>query len=194
MASVVQLYTAVSSALDADGGELRYVARVLQQGGILPIGKRGGGKNTPQVTAKHCAMFLFGMAAGTRRARSAAEDAQRFAKLVTHGPDESTLTLLDAVVGLINVQRGGPAILDEGQPVRILFIHNKTWPRVEIPVAEITGAEDGIPPESPNIFVPDVPEDERPSDSFPLCEFVGATMFDSGIFQIFADLLGPIEE
>ena len=199
MSSVVELYKVAAAYSGLNENELRYVSRVEQQAGILPIHKRGGG-TPPQITAEHIAMFLFGIA-GTGTARQAATAAKVFASLtrvkdgvkapqiVKRGgkkyfkklPNSYFRTLLDDIVQFGNEAMANGGALPDG-PTRLIFAHDPDYPYAEI---------DWTAPKEPWVYHPPIGTGLYVSK---LGGFKHAALFDGGIFNIFPVLLAPSDK
>ncbi len=199
MSSVVELYKVTAAYSGLNENELRYVSRVEQQAGILPIHKRGGG-TPPQITAEHIAMFLFGIA-GTGTARQAATAAKVFASLtrvkdgvkapqiVKRGgkeyfkklPNSYFRTLLDDIVQFGNEAMANGEALPDG-PKRLIFAHDPDFPYAEI---------DWTAPKEPWVYHPPIGTGVYVSK---IGGFKHAALFDGGIFNIFPVLLAPSDK
>lgn len=187
MASVIDLYTKLAEDPHLDFGTLRHVSREMQRAGILPKGRRGGGRGSPRITPQHCALFLLGLA-GTSNWGDAGKTAKKMAKLVRRKYGEEKTTLLHDLVQTIQMHRDKEQLLAaDYAPSRIIFYHYES-PVVFI---QFVPMKDDLPHTDANVYgMSRKVVDERPSPHF--SGYYTAAILGGGIFDVIAEILGPI--
>lgn len=169
--TLTQFYEELAAKARLDPGRARYAARVFKQQGILPAGKRGGGRGSPAMTSRHAALFIVGLAEPMT--------ARRGLNLKCH--DGETL-LVDDIAAMVEARRRNSFKGDGFQGLRIAT-------GVAIPNAQIL-----LKRRNEVVTVAYYPrlEDETPIDEDSL---LSSYYFLHGdILDIAAAILGPLEE
>ena len=126
MATLKEFETTFCEVTGENPNSVRHIARMLQDAGHLPKGKRGMSKNAPQLTIEQGAMFALGYY-GSTIPKFAGETAARLSKLKE---DFDGPTLVDRFVELIKVNASQGGNLDDVCIEFILFIHWELLPSV----------------------------------------------------------------
>lgn len=189
MASVIDLYTRLAEDPHLDFGMLRHVSREMQRDGILPKGRRGGGRGSPRITPQHCALFLLGLA-GTSNWGDAGKTAKKLANLVRREYGEEKTTLLHDLVQTIQDHRDKKKRSDADYATsRIIFIHYE-GPVVFIEFVAMK--EDAAPPRTHVYGVKRRVADDRPPTRF--SGYYTAAVLGGGIFDVIAEILCPLDK
>jgi len=83
---------------------LRNLLKELRRDGVLPMGVRGGGRNMPQMTDEHCAIFLIALC-GSTNAKEGGKAVDIYGSLFFSDADEVKTTLKEEFQRLINLYR-----------------------------------------------------------------------------------------
>ena len=126
MITVKQLEKRFCEQTAEDKGAVRYVCRVLQDAGLLPIGRRGLSKNAPTLTVEQIILFIFGYY-GAAAPKNAAKVAGLIATL---GDELGGQTLLEIFKDYIRAWELGWGPRDPPIGIRILFIQRAHLPAV----------------------------------------------------------------
>jgi hypothetical protein len=184
MATLKEFEKSFSAATGEDTGSIRYVARVLQDADLLPTGKRGG-KNSPQLTAEHGAMFTLGYYGSTASPKNAARMAKALSTLQA---DEGGPDILNEFTELIKVASGRQSHRSQVNNVavnRVYFSLWAEWPSIKIYWYKLSeGDEWGekSPYQTEYLVLHDCPI-TTPAQKTPAVEVAG------DVFQVIADAL-----
>ncbi len=142
MTSVKDLEAVFGAEPRLTKGEVRYVTRILQDGGILPKTTRGAWRNMPELTVQHCAAWLIGLAvtrrSGLRSVSAAADRVKRFMGLVSY--QDPSLKFGDLLAKLIADYVNGEWS-DDWLPLRFLIVNDDAEPRAELAYVDKTSEE-----------------------------------------------------
>lgn len=137
MATVSELCAMFGQIRGLNESEVKQVARALQQSNLLPLANRRQRMRPPEITIKHCVVFLIGLAcsspSGSRTPATLGPRVRKFLKLAHLDAGGSPVKLQDEIARIIDLHRDNEWLNGRGRYLRrILFVIDDKDPQVDI--------------------------------------------------------------